>query len=338
MGMPGYSGLVPNTMLAMGLVLNRDLMLSGQVNLELGKPTVRAGAWDAAQRDPIANLQSNVRVALAELELVRKVAMSVPDTHPVLSGPTKIISLPQLGKDHFVRGQLALVMSYADLRAERVNEIVSQVVPQTAYWAAMAALLPERHRYTWELLGAGLRFVMLMVMDFKRRLNVPRPHELSPLVQPILLTPGYSAFPSGHASEAYFAAELLSILAAGDRVDDATITLETDAKSLCGQLHRLAFRIAENRVVAGLHYPIDSVAGQWLGVALARWFVSRAGGVKVVPPLGALTFPVKPEQRLELELDGRPPASGDDPVAPEDDNAVLNWLWRRARAEHGKTP
>ena len=39
---------------------------------------------------------------------------------------------------------------------------------------------------------------------------------------------------------------------------------------------RLAARIAINRTVAGVHFPIDSAAGGLLGLTLGQYFVSRS--------------------------------------------------------------
>jgi hypothetical protein len=39
-----------------------------------------------------------------------------------------------------------------------------------------------------------------------------------------------------------------------------------------------AARIAINRTVAGVHYPVDSAAGQLLGQSLAEFFIARCVG------------------------------------------------------------
>lgn len=44
------------------------------------------------------------------------------------------------------------------------------------------------------------------------------------------------------------------------------------------QLQRQAARIAVNRTVAGLHFPVDSAVGRLLGTALGEFMVARCTG------------------------------------------------------------
>ena len=48
-----------------------------------------------------------------------------------------------------------------------------------------------------------------------------------------------------------------------------------EASPLCDQLYRLARRIADHRVIAGVHFPIDSASGYVLARALSDYFVAR---------------------------------------------------------------
>ncbi len=116
------------------------------------------------------------------------------------------------------------------------------------------------------------------------------------------------------------------------------------------QLNRLAFRIAENRVVAGLHYPVDSIAGQVLGVMLARYLVwltrDALPGIKRKDlAIGAVAFP-KPQK---IHGDDEQPAFDcfveeqdyvDPPITqtpkPVPEAPVLRDLWTLARREWSK--
>ena len=97
-------------------------------------------------------------------------------------------------------------------------------------------------------------------MRFKQVLGVWRPQDLSPQVQPIITTPGHGSFPMGHSAQSFVIAETLKRL------------LELDPSDvLVQQLDRQAHRIGVNRVVAGVHFPVDLIAGQVLGMALAEF-------------------------------------------------------------------
>ena len=164
--------------------------------------------------------------------------------------------------------QLDIVNNWADLRQDRAEEIVTQLSPPLLYWATVLNLNPARRRWTLELLGAALRLANCVEMRFKHALACRRPVELSPQTQPMIPTPGHGSLPSGHATEANIVAYVLWQLVLVNESGKSRQWLE--------QLMRQAARVAINRTVAGVHFPVDSAAGQVLGLTLGSYFVQRA--------------------------------------------------------------
>ena len=85
----------------------------------------------------------------------------------------------------------------------------------------------------------------------------------------MIQTPAHGTLPSGHATEAFTMARVLWTL-----MSRASNLPYGDA-AWGEQLMRLAARVAINRTVAGVHFPIDSVAGAILGLTLARYLEAR---------------------------------------------------------------
>ena len=240
-----------------------------------------------------------------------------------------------------MRQQLQFVLDYADLRSDRQVEIQSQIPQLVTYWTSIAGLRPDRHRWTMELLGAAVRFAIAVELRFKHALALARPVELSPKVQPMIQTPGHSSYPSGHSTEAHCAARLLMALRGVDDQGD----------DLGAMLLRQAARIAVNRTVAGVHYPVDSRAGQVLGTCLAEYIVSRCAD----PALGPLGHAPPFSSYAAREFDAEPYLLKDfqAPVSNSDRNQVdrdgdglklggthapvpskaMAWLWLKASAE-----
>jgi hypothetical protein len=107
----------------------------------------------------------------------------------------------------------------------------------------------------------------------KFRMTCPRPTEYSTRIQPMIPVPGHYAWPAGHATQAFMMAELLTSLVVRSANPGDAMWWE-----LREQLWRQADRIATNRVVAGLHFPVDNDAGARLGVTLAHILVDLATG------------------------------------------------------------
>jgi len=171
--------------------------------------------------------------------------------------------------------QLPLVLSWADLRNERATEILAQIDAQYAFWSSIVYMHPDRTRRTFELINILLQFCVYVEMRMKHALACWRPVEYNAQVQPMITTPGHGSFPSGHSTQAHAVARLLKVLL---NLYPNPPTGPDNYYTVRDQLNRQAARIAINRTVAGVHFPVDSMAGRMLGVALADYFVGRCTG------------------------------------------------------------
>ena len=218
------------------------------------------------------------RMAVCELELLSGLCFDVNQGKASMTlgfvdlnkKPLKDVALARLARptEKIFKQQLDLVANYSELREDRGAEILAQVNGGGAFFSSIIGLTAHRHKYTLELLDLAMSLATHVQMRFKYALACPRPVELSPQVQPMIPTPGHAAWPSGHATEAYLTCTLLQALL-------------PQGSSHKEQLERLAARIAVNRTVAGLHYPVDSAVGRLLGTALSGFMVARCTGGKL---------------------------------------------------------
>ncbi|MFN3132447.1 phosphatase PAP2 family protein [Roseibium sp.] len=268
----------------------------------------------------------------------------VPDHNDEL-GDFKAHSLIQMTRptiSDFQR-QLDRVRDYADLRGDRFNEIHSQVGYPVPYFGTIVALHPERNRYTLEFLALTLAIASIISMRTKHAMACRRPDQLSAQVQPIIPTPGHGTLPGAHSVEAFVIVEVLSSI----------LKLRPNDQRRKFML-RQAARISDNRVIAGVHYPVDSIAGALLGQTLGEYICARAGveregyaaNVHIAafngPGVGARDFSL----REMVETDHRLPSYGqrksdpnghlfevDTGLPPIEPSMPLKWLFDLAQAE-----
>jgi PAP2 superfamily len=162
------------------------------------------------------------------------------------------------------------VLQWAELREERASEILAQIENQHCFWGSIIPIHTNRMSATRELLEAAIQFAVYAEVRFKHEFACWRPVDYSVQVQPMITTPGHGSFPSGHCTQSYIVFEVLKVLL-------KTINRGPAQKSVNLQFDRLAARISTNRVIAGVHFPIDNVAGRLLGSVLGEFFCYLAG-------------------------------------------------------------
>lgn len=235
--------------------------------------------------------------------------------------PQKLLTLEKPDEQRDLPSLVAEVLARKDQRPDRTSEILVQVAHFWPFWSTVTGIDPARHPRTHELMQIAASLSPAVGQQFKHWLDVRRPHTMSALVQPMIPVPGHAAFPSGHATGAHLFVEVMKALLSSNG--------RKPPSQMVDQLGRMAARIAENRVVAGVHYSIDGEAGKLLGRLLGRYFVGccQANGTQLAAGSGE----VKPQE-------GQPPGyrfvafEGKVTITPVD---PLPALWEAARTELG---
>ena len=236
----------------------------------------------------LEHLAGTPQAAVIDYELIAPVVINLvaqetdaPDGVAYLCHADALGSAPKVdlmrlaapGADIFEQ-QLDYLHHYADLRADRMEEIDVQLSDLTSFFSALAHFHPARSKAIFRFIAAALRFCATVQFRIKHGFGCPRPASFSAQVQPMIQTPDHGTLPSGHATEAIFLATLFKAMA-----EELATTLQGDAASwlsqFCSQCDRLAVRIAVSRTVAGVHFPVDSAAGAVLGDTLARYVLAR---------------------------------------------------------------
>src|SRR5262249_53516801 len=107
------------------------------------------------------------------------------------------------------------------------------------------------------------------------------------------------------------------------------------------QFMRQASRIAVNRTIAGVHFPVDSAVGAMLGLTLGRYLVGRCKGTPYCGwSFDGTKFAGDFDWRalFDISTGKQKPAENyitpiGEAILPLPDSKALAWLWQYAKSE-----
>jgi len=186
-----------------------------------------------------------------------------------------------------------------DDRDRYLAEINAQADGLAAYIISFLGVDSERKPHTIDLIRCGLAIGNLVYMNYKETFRRVRASTICPGLVPPFGPPRHPSFPSGHSFLGHFIALLLLEIdeiaktfgekLVGDpppippaapaptpppptlppsRGQAELVYVMNTAYVFNGPLLWLGDRLARNRERAGLHYPSDSLASQWIAGAL----------------------------------------------------------------------
>jgi subtilisin family serine protease len=178
-------------------------------------------------------------------------------------------------------------------REQRREEIEWEIDHLSRNYQITLLTGPDTYPKTWQLMNTMSDLALVPVMHFKKQFARARPNQIDPRIKPLIEVPGHPSYPSGHSTQNFLIAHLLSEVIG----DDA---------ELIARVFAIARRVAENREWAGVHYHSDTEAGE----ELAREIFPTMKRVFEKP----INEAIREWQELELEED-RPRQGHVQPVA-----------------------
>ncbi len=121
-------------------------------------------------------------------------------------------------------------------------------------------LNPPRVARAYALIAAVMFDAFIASQDGKFAYWYIRPHQLDPAIIPLFPVPPFPSYPSNHSTFSAARSEILAYL----------FPTRADFVRALGK------EAGDSRIWAGIHFPMDNVAGVQLGKSVAQVFISRA--------------------------------------------------------------
>ena len=119
---------------------------------------------------------------------------------------------------------------------------------------------PPRAARAYALVAAVLFDAFIASQDGKFAYWYLRPHQLDPAIVPLFPVPNFPSYPSNHSTFSAARSEVLAYL----------FPTRADFVRALGK------EAGDSRIWAGIHYPMDNVAGVALGKSVAQVFIDWA--------------------------------------------------------------
>ena len=163
------------------------------------------------------------------------------------------IESPPQNSDQKTKDELVYLKTLAE--TARTDDVVARIRYengniQTHELFAQEGLFADGNEKTVALFNTIDRDHRYFILERKKHFARARPSQLDPALKTVILNPAHAAYPSGHASQAYMTALVLSAF---------------DPNNM-DKYKKVAIDIAHRREIAGIHYPSDSDAGRKLAV------------------------------------------------------------------------
>jgi len=157
-----------------------------------------------------------------------------------------------------------LIEKAITIRPQRLAEIVQQDKNFQICWLQLLMMTHNSHPATYQLMKFAARVGELVMMAAKKfsaaqpGWNSARPSQICPTLYPPVPVPGHSTYPAGHAIIGHLTSDCLK-----DLFPDHPL------QGVRHSLDKLARRVSENRVIAGLHFEQDIVEGKTIAAQVA---------------------------------------------------------------------
>jgi hypothetical protein len=163
-----------------------------------------------------------------------------------------------------------LIEKAITIRPQRIAEIVQQDQNFQICWLQLLMMTRSSHPATYLLMKFAARvgeFSMMAAKRYSRAQpgwNSARPAQICPTLYPPVAAPGHSTYPAGHALIGHLTTDCLKEL-----FPDPVGPIPHLRRGIRQSLDNLAERVAENRVIAGLHFEHDIAQGKKIGLQVA---------------------------------------------------------------------